>query len=53
MCSDELLISNGACGLNVGKSRIYENKLQKYFEEIRTSGEGGRIFDDVTSCTVC
>ena len=53
MCSDERLISNGACGLNVGKSRISENKLQKYFEEIRTFSEGGRTFDDVTLCIVC
>ena len=53
MCSNESLFSNGACGLNVGKSRISENKLQTYFEGIRTFGEGGRIFDEVILCTVC
>ena len=53
MCSDELSISNGACGLNVGKSRISENNLQKCFEDIRTCSEGGRNFDDVILCVVC
>jgi len=36
MCSEELFLLNCARGLNVGKSRYYENELEKPFEEIRT-----------------
>jgi len=53
MCSEELFLLNVAHGLNVGKSRNFESKLEKHFEEIRTYIEGGRIFVDVQQLNVC
>jgi len=53
MCSEGLFLLNCARGLNAGKSRYYENKLQKHFEEIRTFIEGGRIFVDAQQYIVC
>jgi len=47
MCCEEFFLLNGARGLNVGKSRNFESKLQKHFEEIRTFNEGGKIFEHV------
>jgi len=47
MCCEEIFLLDGARGLNVGKSRNLESKLEKHFEEIRTFNEGARIFDDV------
>jgi len=53
MCSEELFLSNGALGLNVGKSRNFESKLENHSEEIRTFIEGGRICVYVQQLTVC